>query len=487
MADSEPSYIDYEAFLDPDFSPAAFANTLVLGTNNANDTPLDLSTPLSKVLFDLQEIDTHIHTLTTKSALALVTYTNDQTIAARRILKEAQDQIALVTQGYERLEREVLRKWQAAEEARVAAENSLATLRLARSASRCITLGRQLESQLAEVTGRGPGVISNEENVSSGARDDLRALERAALTLLSLRRLFSASSSEDEGYGLDRVNVIRTIKSDLVRPAETVVKDIAQQAISRFSISPVTTERAGTTSSVSVSSAYKQARDARARFVSAINTLYLLSSIPKNIRTPSEFQPELLLSALQGFVHTAITSSVTALSRALSMLPNLERTLSDISARCQDLVAVEAILSNLRPPHHPLLTSARADDQDGQPELQLADEASGSLDETTLLQPLLQVLDTSSLPSYFWRSIASSLAGRVQEILNRGGVSARTLRSNKDRLTIEIRQCVLNGSQPSAVNIVAGRSRPGTESAIPSNWEREAAVMVSSVVSPLGR
>ena len=104
MADGEPSYIDYEAFLDPEFSPASFANTLVVATNNATDTPLDLSTPLSRVLFDLQEIDTHIHALTTKSALPLLTHTRDQTAAAGRILKEAEEQIASVTQGYERLE-----------------------------------------------------------------------------------------------------------------------------------------------------------------------------------------------------------------------------------------------------------------------------------------------------------------------------------------------------------------------------------------------
>ena len=73
MAEEEDSkYIDYEAFLDPDFSATSFANTLVLATNNANDSPLDLSTPLSRVLFDVQEVDTTIDTLTTKSALPLL-------------------------------------------------------------------------------------------------------------------------------------------------------------------------------------------------------------------------------------------------------------------------------------------------------------------------------------------------------------------------------------------------------------------------------
>ena len=147
MAEGDPSYIDYEAFLDPDFSPSSFANTLVTSTNNATDTPLDLSTPLSRVLFDLQEIDTHIHALTTRSALPLLSHTQSQTAAADNILKESGTQIASVTQGYERLQKEFIQKWEAADEARVAAENSLATVRLARAVARCLTLGRQLESQ----------------------------------------------------------------------------------------------------------------------------------------------------------------------------------------------------------------------------------------------------------------------------------------------------------------------------------------------------
>jgi len=72
--EEDTSYIDYETFLSPTFSPAEFANSLVRTTNNDTDTPLDLSTPLSRVLFDSQEINTHIDTLTTKSAPSPLTH-----------------------------------------------------------------------------------------------------------------------------------------------------------------------------------------------------------------------------------------------------------------------------------------------------------------------------------------------------------------------------------------------------------------------------
>ncbi|KAL4991259.1 Golgi transport complex subunit 5-domain-containing protein [Aspergillus falconensis] len=479
---SEPSYIDYEAFLDPAFSPASFANSLVVATNNATDTPLDLSTPLSRVLFDLQEIDTHIHTLTTKSALPLLTHTGDQTAAAGKILKETDEQIAAVSQGYERLEREVLRRWEAAEEARVAAENSLATVRLARAVARCIALGRQLDGQMVEVTGRGglsgsssgPGPGPGGEMASSGSgpapgRDDTRALERAASTIVSLRRLLSDTGVAEEGYGLDRVKVIRTLKSDLLIPAENLVRARAQQAINRFSISS-----ANTSNGASSQSSYKQARDARARLVSGVNTLYLLSPLPPKSSSPKDFTPGLLLSTLQGYIQTTTVASLNNLSRALTMLPSLDKTLPDISARCQDIHALETILSTIKPPSHPSLSQAPTS-QDH--------TASATASRNSLLVPLLNTLDTSSLASYFWRSLASSLSLRVQEIVSRGGVSARTLRSNRDRLKKEIRECVLRGSQLPASLGMEKQSQTQTQ----RNWEREAAVMVGSVVGVLER
>ncbi|KAI9929197.1 hypothetical protein ASPWEDRAFT_24960 [Aspergillus wentii DTO 134E9] len=464
----EPSYIDYEVFLDPDFSPSSFANSLVVATNNATDTPLDLSTPLSRVLFDLQEIDTHIHTLTTRSALPLLSHTRDQTDAADHVLKEADEQISSVMQGYERLEKEVLRKWEVADEARVAAEKSLATVRLARAVARCLALGRQLEGQVAEITGRGGGAGGGDAAAASGA-GDYRALERASYTLLNLRRMFSATGVGEEGHGLDRVKVVRTLRGEFVQPAETLVKTRAQQAISRFTMSSISAD------SHQAQSGYKKAREARARLISAVTTLYILSPVPKTGVSASEYQPELLLSSLQGYMQTAINMSLAGVTRGLTMLPTLDRTLTDLSGRCQDIVALEAILSNLRPPSHPMLSSSsdRPTEQG----------ATSKNNNNNLLQPLLDSLDTPSLPSYFWRTLASSLTARVPEIVNRGGVSARTLRSNRDRLRADIKECVLVGSQLPAASMAIDRGRVEGN----RNWEREAAVMVGSVVGAFER
>ncbi|CRG85242.1 hypothetical protein PISL3812_02353 [Talaromyces islandicus] len=470
MAEDEPSYIDYDTFLAPDFDAASFANTLVTSTNNINDTQLDLSTPLSRVLFDLQEIDTHIHNLTTKSALPLLTYTQDQTQASQRILSEVEDQVSSLTEGYSRLEKEVGQKWANAEEARIASENSWATLRLARAVGRCITLGRQLEGQIAEVTGR------------SGGKDDHRAMVRAATTILLLRQMFSATGEGEEAQGLDRVKVIRTLRSDLVIPSENTTKARAQQVINRFSMSSLLSASSGTNGVQSpppAASTYAQTEETKSRLSSAIATLYLLSPIPKTGTKAADFEPELLISTLQGYIHNALTASLSSIARALSMLPSLDRALLEVSNRCQDLAALETLLASFKRPSHPLLlsnTNRSAESGDGN-----NDDDDDS--KNNLLQPLLHALDTSSLPSYYWRSLASSLPARVQEIINRGGVSARTLRSNRDRLRTDLRDCVLRGSQlPSSL----GKGRAGG-AVMMGNWEREAAVMVSSVVNALGR
>ena len=113
--EDDTSYIDYEAFLAPDFHPSSFANTLVKSTNNETDTPLDLSTPLSRVLFDSQEINTHIDTLTTKSALPLLSHTQEQTAASARIVQEVDSQVASLNDGYKRLEKELLVRYETAE------------------------------------------------------------------------------------------------------------------------------------------------------------------------------------------------------------------------------------------------------------------------------------------------------------------------------------------------------------------------------------
>lgn len=448
-ADEDSSYIDYESFLSPSFSPSQFANSLVLSTNNASDTPLDLSTPLSRVLFDAQEINTHIDALTSKSALPLLSHTREQSSASQHIVKEIDAQVQSINDGYKRLEREVLDRHATAEEVRNVAGRLWETVRLGRSVGRCLQLGRQLEMQLAEVGGAGNVVKGH----GTTQKDDHRALVRSSNTLLGLRELFQKNGPGEEGAGLEKIDVVRTLQSSIIVPAERTVVQKSQQIIREFSMSSLSSGTNTTT--------YAQTADTKSRTTSALLSLYLLSSVPTLKSSKREkWEPDLLVGALQDYLRTCLTSSLASLAKSLATLPNLDRTLLEVSARCQNILALESLLSTTTPPPHPLLPASVT-----QPK--------------NLLDHLLQRLETGSLASYFWRTLAGGLSTKVAEIVNRGGVSSRTLRSNRNSVGEAVRECVVRGCQP-----------PGSgklDKKVEGTWEREVAVMVGSVVGGLGR
>ncbi|KAI0595155.1 Golgi transport complex subunit 5-domain-containing protein [Biscogniauxia sp. FL1348] len=447
--EEEASYVDYDTFLDPKFSPSSFANNLVLATNNPTDTPLDLSTPLSKVLFDAQEVDSHIHLLTTRSAIPLLTHTKEQTEASTRIVSEIDNQVKSLNDSYKQLEKEVIQKHAEADEVRQVASRLWEALKLGRSVGRCLQLGRQLEVQHSE--------MSNATTGPGGKKEDHRALVRCAHTILSLREVLDRKAPGEEGHGLERVDVIKSLQDTVVGPIERSVRSTSEQIIREFSIG-----------SASGTATFAQSEETKARTISAAIALYLLS--PTAGTRPDRWTPQLLVQALEVYLRNALQSSIASLARSLAALPSLDRTLAEVSARCQNIIALEIILDTTKAPTHPLLQAQK----------QVSDKG-------TLLQPLLAYLETGSLASYFWRTMAGSLAPRVQEIVNRGGVSARTLKTNRSTVGEAIRECVIRGSQPPSTVAPAKSRVTKGDPEKSGGWDREVAVMVGSVVGSLGR
>ena len=461
---STSTYIDIDSLTSEDFSPYNHAATLIQRTNNASDPSIDLTTPLSRVLFDLQEIDSHIHTLTSRSALDILNYTKTQNEAAQRILERVEEERGRLNTSYTRLEKEVIGRYDKAKDAQTNASRSWEVLRLGRNVQRVLNVARQFETAIAD-SGLGS---------SRAGKEDHRALLRASYTILSFRDILSSP----EGNEMVRVNLVRTIRGRVFEDGEAKVLDYARRIVREFAMSSLAGSSVANTT-------FRDAEDNRARFTSAVHILYLLSPAPKidgqRMNEP-DFEPDYMLRALQSYLQSAITSSSAAIGRALGQLPALERTMIEVSARCQNILALEALLRSIKAPTHPLLQSPQnirhvTEDRDD-------DTGTEEGKKGNLLDPLLQALDTSSLPSYFWRSLASSLSSRVQDILTRGGVSARTLRTQKDFVRSEIRECVLRGSRMPQSLLGTG---PGGKEEIVGNWEREAAVMVGSVIGALGR
>lgn len=475
----DTSYINHDTFLSPSFNPVSFANNLVTTTNNASDTTVDLTTPLSRVLFDLQEIDTHIDDLATKSALPLLKYAKAQSLAAETVVTQVDAQIKALTESYQRLELEVVERHAVAEEVRLAASRLWVTVKIGRAVSRALVLGRALEREMAEamkgVSG-GPNIPNT--TASSLTKEDHQSLVHAAYTLHTLRALFNATGRDEEGEHLSRINILNTLKTDLLAPSEQKLKTRAQQIVREFSLSSLlpqpTTSTNGITLPTTSTLQIQTTHETKSRTISALQTLYLLSTPQQQSQAPSSnptttpFTPTLLTTTLTTYLQAALTSSTASLARALSSLPTLPRALAETSTRCQNILALETLLSTTQPtPKHPLLESRTTS-----PSPSSSSPQQQPLQN--LLTPLLNALDTTSLASYFWRTLSSALAPRVAEILGKGGVAARGLRGAKERVRVLLRDAVVAG--------VEGAKGDGVGDQEGLNWEREVAVFVGCVL-----
>lgn len=492
------SYIDIPALSTPTFDPYTYANTLVTTINTSTTEQIDLTTPLQRTLFDLQEIDTSIHTLTSSRALDIIAYTATQNQAAQHILSRVEEERAKLIADYDRLRKEVWDRYERAESLRRVATNGLQVARLGSGVSRVLGLARSFEQAIADA---GLSGSSPSAPVSRTAKDNCKVLCRACRDLLEFRGLMATR----DGLDLGRINVVKSVRGRVFEDGEAQLLDWARKVIRDFSVSAFLTGSTSTSASAAAAgvvmgtSTYRETEGAKTRFEVACQVLYLLSPVTKagsNSTSKDGVFAEYLIMALQTYLQNAVSSSAASIARGLSQLPNLDRACSEVSGRCQNVVGFEVILAQVTVPEHPSFkqeqrSDAQRDVEDELDEQDIDDievelkeldlrEQTDREQQTSVLELLLRSLDTNSLVSYFWRSLASNLTSRVQEIMNRGGVAARTLKSNRDIVRDEIRDCVARGSK-TPTGLTEARS-----SSI-ANWEREAAVMVQSVMGPLNR
>lgn len=357
---------------------------------------------------------------------------------------------------------------------RLCSENLVKTLRLGRAVQRVVGLGRNLQARMDEVV-----VVGHQNNHNS---QGYRSMVPAARAVLEMKECFMGA----EGALLGKVAVAASVRQDvgsalertLVERCRGVVREFSMSGVSASASASTSASTTTTTTTTSTSSlagqekTFAQMEETKKKAEASLQTLYLLSPPPVvksgHQNATDMFEPTLMIQALKNYIDSALTSSLASLSRALATLPMLDRTLLEISARCQNILALESLLETVKPPiiniHTSLSSSTKKDT---------------TTDTGNLLQPLLRHLETSSLPSYFWRTMASQLTARVQDILSRGGVSARTLRSNRNHVRDAIRECVDRGYR--------GKFMGKGQVVEKGNWEREAAVMVGSVIGPLGR
>ncbi|KAK6347546.1 hypothetical protein TWF718_005385 [Orbilia javanica] len=505
---SAPSYIDFDIFLDPEFSPYSFANTLIHATNNLSDTTLDLSTPLSRVLFDLQEIDTHIHTLTTSSAEPLLTHAKVSRDNSKILVDSIREQLTQLSASYARLSREVLDRHEIAKPLNTVVENLARTTRLLRGCTRCLLLGRQLEVQLSEAI--PTGAMDDPRGPRRPRKEDPKALIRAAYTIVELRRMYSNATGE--APGLETLDVMKTLLNTVITPADRTIKARAQQTIKEFSFA--SSSSSSSTSTLSTSTDKEPTTsETRSRATAAILVLHILSptsytpgtgpTSASNAKSPTS----LLTSTITSYLQSQLTTSLASISRSLTTLSTLDRTLNEVSTRAANIVALEKILQSIpanistnpsqltfsTPAFDP--TSGLSDnanngdasdeDSDGEPTETGGPSVNKKEPQETLLTPLLSSLDTPSLTTHFFRTLASNLDPRVREIMSKGGLAAKNLRDSRDKVRNGLRDCVIRGVN--AGNAAGSSTRSGSTTAQDGKGLEGLVGMMFGAVASLGR
>ena len=282
-ADDDESYIDYEAFLSPSFSAYTFANTLITSTNDPLDPNLDLSTPLQRVLFDLQEINTHIHNLTSTSAVPLLNFTASTTSASDNIVTTLSTHLSTLKTAYTRLHAAITTRAETAQQVLTATTNLHATTTALRDISRAVVLARQLDVQL-------PAIAA-----------DPKALVRAAHTLRELRATTAVLSSD--------IVIVQELNTLVIAPGEKLVATKSRELVVAAFANGGSVAGAG----------------------AAASALYHLS-------------PTLLVSAMQAGLNAAVNAALGGLKKSLKALTMLERAVAETVGRCRAVVAVEEVL-----------------------------------------------------------------------------------------------------------------------------------------------
>lgn len=136
---------DFEAFLEDGFDPLKFSASLLLATNVADDSELDLWTPIKKLQFDANEVEKRMEKLASLNHELLIK--NFSKIESTRTLMDAQiNPLATrVKKAYERIEKDIVKPYDDAVKLNAALKRIHSTLNLLRGAGFFLLFVQQLQ------------------------------------------------------------------------------------------------------------------------------------------------------------------------------------------------------------------------------------------------------------------------------------------------------------------------------------------------------
>lgn len=145
---------DFEAFLEKDFEPTKFASSLLLATNVADDSELDLATPIKKLQFDANECESRMEQLARTHTEELVDSFTKVELTKKVMELSVTPLVERVKKLYARIQREIVDPYKEATQLNEALQRIHTTSTLLRGAGFLIMFIQQLHD--CEAAGSDP-------------------------------------------------------------------------------------------------------------------------------------------------------------------------------------------------------------------------------------------------------------------------------------------------------------------------------------------
>lgn len=389
----QSDYVDYDVFLDPNFSPISFANSLILSTNSPNDQEIDLKTPAKRLGYDLEEVQQRISQLTSQNHETLMAE-GSNIVDLKNALQPLKPAVNHLTSSYAKLQRDILGPYYKALHIHGALKRLHTTTGLLRSLTWFLYLARQLTSILDPISAVPTSAIEaprNSKQANLYAIPNGSQLLRAAQTLNALRQLLVMEPA------LRSVQIIRTYETSFLNANDRKLI-LHCQNILRF-YSPASAATIGPNTPGTDANPVDDYDTMASHAAQALSIL----------------DNEALISSLSKFIQNQAHAVVTEMSRAL---PSLNLSIQAFKTSCNIATDRAVFLGRYED------SLKNSIDREI---IQLAIQ-----DAQASYQPLpsSQVGDSrySTMVSEFWREFSSAIEGKIREFTNNNSNMTKTIR-----------------------------------------------------------
>ncbi|AMD21520.1 HFL336Cp [Eremothecium sinecaudum] len=215
---AETEFEDFESLLEPNFNPTQYASELLRAINNdRNANDLDIITPLKKITYEIDEVNSRTEKILKESPIKVLEQLDKRNSAKDKVSSTLKPSLDYLSMSYERLNTEILKPYESALVLQSALGKIHETSALLRNALIYLHMAAQIEASTLEV-----------DNPESMAR----------LTALCSQLRMNI----DQNPNLNSLNIIKKFENGVLKEKRLKLASHASQALIKLCASSRTIE-----------------------------------------------------------------------------------------------------------------------------------------------------------------------------------------------------------------------------------------------------